>query len=63
MVRGFGHIGFLCDDLEGTCETLEKKGVTFKKKPKDGSMHTLAFAYDPDNYWVEIIDRGKVSYS
>jgi lactoylglutathione lyase len=63
MLRGFGHIGFLCDDLEGTCETLERKGVAFKKKPKDGNMHTLAFAYDPDNYWVEIIDRGKASFS
>jgi lactoylglutathione lyase len=28
--------------------------VQFKKKPEEGNMHNLAFAYDPDGYWVEI---------
>jgi len=61
QVRGFGHIGFLCDDLDGTCADLEAKGVAFKKKPQEGGMRGLAFAYDPDNYWVEIIQRGGLS--
>jgi lactoylglutathione lyase len=56
--RGFGHIGFLVDDLEATCESMEKAGVRFKKKPQDGNMRSLAFAYDPDNYWVELVQRG-----
>jgi lactoylglutathione lyase len=51
-------VGFLTDNLEEACEYLEKNGVAFKKKPKDGNMHNLAFAYDPDGYWVEIIQRG-----
>jgi len=55
--RGFGHIGFIVDDLEKTCEILEDAGVEFQKKPKDGSMHSLAFAKDPDGYWIELIDR------
>jgi lactoylglutathione lyase len=57
-IRGFGHTGFLTDDLTAACSFLESEGVAFKKKPEDGNMHTLAFAYDPDNYWVEIIQKG-----
>lgn len=56
--RGFGHIGFLIDNLEETCERMEKElGVGFKKRPHEGNMHNIAFAYDPDGYWVEIIRR------
>jgi len=58
ILRGFGHTGFLVDDLEAACKDLEAKGVPFKKRPQDGNMHQLAFAYDPDGYWVEIIQRG-----
>ena len=57
QVRGFGHVGFLCDDLDKACEFLEKEGCAFKKKPQDGNMKTLAFVYDPDGYWVELIQR------
>lgn len=57
MVRGFGHIGFLVDDLNAACAYLEEQGVRFKKKPSDGTMHDIAFVFDPDNYWVEIIQR------
>lgn len=57
--QGFGHIGFLVDDLEGTCAEMESKhDVSFKKKPQDGNMKSLAFAYDPDGYWIELIQRG-----
>ena len=59
QIRGFGHTGFLVDDLDGACQWLEENGVAFKKKPQDGNMKTLAFAYDPDGYWVEIIQRGQ----
>jgi lactoylglutathione lyase len=61
--QGFGHIGFLVDNLDAACETMEQKGVVFKKKPSGGNMRGLAFAYDPDGYWVEIIDRKSPSYS
>lgn len=56
--RGFGHTGFLVDNLEEACVWLEEQGVAFKKRPQDGNMRTLAFVYDPDNYWVEIIQKG-----
>ncbi|CEL93298.1 unnamed protein product [Vitrella brassicaformis CCMP3155] len=56
--QGYGHIGFLVDDLEAACASLEQQGVPFKKKPQDGKMRGIAFAYDPDKYWVELIQRG-----
>ena len=55
QLRGFGHIGFLVDDLDAACADLESKGVVFKKKPADGVMRGLAFAYDPDNYWCDTL--------
>ena len=56
---GFGHIAFNTDDVYDACNYLESKGVTFKKKPDEGRMKGLAFAYDPDGYWVEIVKRSK----
>lgn len=61
---GFGHVAFSTDDVYAACETLEKTGVAFKKKPDEGRMKGLAFALDPDGYWVEITKRreaGKIS--
>jgi lactoylglutathione lyase len=55
--QGFGHTGFLVDDLGAACSFLEENGVAFKKKPEEGGMREIAFVYDPDNYWVEIIQR------
>lgn len=48
---GFGHIAFNTDDVYAACVKLEKAGVSFKKKPDEGRMKGLAFAYDPDGYW------------
>eukprot|EP00434_Breviolum_minutum_P032745 symbB.v1.2.028958.t1/scaffold3122.1/size63105/2 len=33
--QGFGHIGFILDDLEASCAQMEKDGVVFKKRPQD----------------------------
>lgn len=55
--QGFGHIGFLVEDLEELCAWMEADGVQFKKRPQDGNMRGIAFAYDPNGYWVEMIDR------
>jgi len=40
-------------------DKLEKAGCTFKKKPDEGRMKGLAFVYDPDGYWVELVKRGE----
>jgi len=55
--KGFGHTGFLVDDLNPACADMEKKGVPFQKKSTDGAIKCIAFVLDPDNYWVEIIQR------
>ena len=56
---GFGHIAFSCEDVVASSERLEKEhGVSFKKRPHEGRMKSIAFAYDPDKYWVEIVSRG-----
>jgi len=60
--QGFGHIGFLMDDLDDSCAKMEANGAVFKKKPADGNMRNLAFVYDPDGYWIELIDR-KASFA
>jgi lactoylglutathione lyase len=47
----------MVDDLQAACDEMEKKEVKFQKKPSDGKMKTIAFALDPDGYWVEIVTR------
>lgn len=56
---GFGHVAFSCDDVYEATDKLVQQGVTFKKKPDEGVMQGLAFAYDPDGYWIEIVKRGR----
>ncbi|ORY80014.1 lactoylglutathione lyase [Protomyces lactucae-debilis] len=53
--QGFGHLAISVDNLEACCERFEKLGVQFKKKLTDGRMKSIAFIYDPDKYWIEVI--------
>lgn len=57
--RGFGHVAFTVDSLGATCKGLLEKGVKFKKTPEQGSMRHIAFALDPDGYWIELIAQDK----
>jgi lactoylglutathione lyase len=56
--RGFGHTCISVDNIEVACAELEKKGVKFQKRLTDGRQKNIAFALDPDGYWVELIEHG-----
>lgn len=53
--RGFGHICFTVADIEEACKRLESEGVRFQKKLTDGRQRNIAFALDPDGYWIELV--------
>jgi lactoylglutathione lyase len=57
--KGFGHICVSVDNLQAACARLEDAGVKFQKKLSDGRMRHVAFALDPDGYWVELISAVK----
>lgn len=54
--RGFGHLCFAVPDLAKAVAWFDEQGVTFQKRPEDGSMKDIAFIKDPDGYWIEIIE-------
>ncbi len=58
--KGFGHICVSVDNLQAACARLEGAGYKFQKKLSDGRMRSIAFALDPDGYWVEIIGQNAV---
>ncbi|KAK4162872.1 Glyoxalase/Bleomycin resistance protein/Dihydroxybiphenyl dioxygenase [Cladorrhinum sp. PSN259] len=58
--RGFGHTCISVDNIQAACQRLEDAGYKFQKKLTDGRMNHIAFALDPDGYWVEVIGQKKV---
>ncbi|KAF3937033.1 hypothetical protein ABW19_dt0210237 [Dactylella cylindrospora] len=59
ICNGNGDVGrdiaISVDNLQDACDRLEKAGVAFQKKLSEGRMKHIAFAKDPNGYWVEII--------
>jgi len=55
--RGFGHTCISVDNIQAACKRIEDAGYKFQKKLTDGRMRHIAFALDPDGYWVEIIGQ------
>lgn len=47
-------------NVDAACERFETLGVNFIKRPKDGTMKTIAFITDPDGYWIEIFNNKQV---
>lgn len=54
---GYGHIAISVPDFDAAIAWLDKNNIPFKKRPEDGRMRDIAFVYDPDGYWVEIIKQ------
>ena len=55
--KGFGHVCISVDNIQAACQRIEGAGYKFQKKLTDGRMRHIAFALDPDGYWVEIIGQ------
>ncbi|KAI9739091.1 MAG: Lactoylglutathione lyase [Cirrosporium novae-zelandiae] len=53
--RGFGHVCISVDNIQAACKRISDAGYKFQKRLEDGRMRNIAFALDPDGYWVEII--------
>ncbi|KAI9657822.1 MAG: Lactoylglutathione lyase [Alyxoria varia] len=58
--KGFGHVCVSVDNIQAACKRLEDAGYGFQKRLTDGRMKSIAFALDPDEYWVEIVGQKKV---
>lgn len=58
--KGFGHTCISVDNIQAACQRLEDAGYRFQKKLTDGRMRHIAFALDPDGYWVEVIGQKSV---
>jgi lactoylglutathione lyase len=53
--KGFGHVCISVDNIQAACKRISDAGYKFQKRLEDGRMRHIAFALDPDEYWVEII--------
>ncbi|MBA8902867.1 MULTISPECIES: VOC family protein [unclassified Phyllobacterium] len=53
--RNFGHLAYAVENIYETCQTLQDKGVTINRPPRDGNM---AFIRSPDGISIELIQKG-----
>jgi lactoylglutathione lyase len=57
---GYGHIAVTVDDIHATLAKLNEQGIEPEKPPysvrEGGSL--LCFVRDPDQYRIELIERG-----
>jgi lactoylglutathione lyase len=61
--RGFGHLAISVDNIQAACQRIQDAGYKFQKTLTDGKMKHIAFALDPDGYWVEVIGQKSVEES
>lgn len=54
--RNFGHLAYEVDNIYEFCESLQNKGVTINRPPRDGRM---AFVRSPDNISFELLQKGE----
>ena len=54
--RNFGHLAYEVDNIYDFCASLQEKGVTINRPPRDGYM---AFVRSPDNVSIELLQKGE----
>ena len=57
---GYGHIALAVDDLDDVLERLEGEGIRPERPPytvREGGSR-LCFVRDPDDYRIELIEKG-----
>ena len=57
---GYGHVALTVEDLDGTLERLAAQGIEPERPPysiREGGSR-LCFVRDPDDYRIELIERG-----
>jgi len=58
--QGFGHICFSVPDLDAAVQWFDHNQVVYVKRPDQGKMKDVAFIKDPDGYWIEIVEPGRL---
>jgi lactoylglutathione lyase len=58
--QGFGHICFSVPDLDAAVRWFDDNQVVYVKRPDQGKMKDVAFIKDPDGYWIEIVEPGRL---
>ncbi len=53
--RNFGHLAFQVEDIYRLCASLQTKGISILRPPRDGHM---AFVRSPDGISIELLQRG-----
>ena len=48
------HVAFAVDDVDATCETLMRQGLTLEVPPQDYYWGRSAYLRDPDGHLIEI---------
>ncbi|MFN6101537.1 MAG: lactoylglutathione lyase [Burkholderiales bacterium] len=59
--QGFGHICFSVPDLDAAIQWFDDNKVVYVKRPEQGKMKDVAFIKDPDGYWIEIVEPGRLN--
>jgi lactoylglutathione lyase len=57
---GYGHVAIGVDDLDSTLARLQEQGIEPERPPytvREGGSR-LCFVRDPDDYRIELIERG-----